>query len=52
MFSEGDLMGILSDYAPDTVMFTPDGVLRGIEAIRPLFQRLIGEFGNLAHRSA
>jgi ketosteroid isomerase-like protein len=44
-FGEGDLKGILSDYAPDAVMFTPDGVLRGVEAIRPLFQRLIGEFG-------
>jgi ketosteroid isomerase-like protein len=44
-FGAGDLKAILSDYAPDAVMFTPDGVLRGVEAIRPLFQRLIGEFG-------
>jgi hypothetical protein len=28
-FSKGDLEGILSDYAPEAVMFTPDGPLRG-----------------------
>ena len=44
-FGEGDLNGILSDYAPDTVLFTSDGLLRGADAIRPLFQALIVEFG-------
>jgi ketosteroid isomerase-like protein len=44
-FSEGDLNGILSDYAPGAVLFTSDGPLRGAEAIRPLFQALIVEFG-------
>jgi ketosteroid isomerase-like protein len=44
-FSEGDLKGILSDYAPEAVMFTPDGPLRGPDEIRPLFQALIAEFG-------
>jgi ketosteroid isomerase-like protein len=44
-FGEGDLEGILSDYAPDAFMFTPDGALRGVDAIRPLFHRLIAEFG-------
>jgi ketosteroid isomerase-like protein len=44
-FGEGDLEGILSDYAPDAFMFTPDGALRGVDAIRPLFQKLIAEFG-------
>jgi ketosteroid isomerase-like protein len=44
-FSEGDLKGILSDYAPEAVMFTPDGPLRGPDEMRPLFQALIGEFG-------
>jgi ketosteroid isomerase-like protein len=44
-FSEGDLKGILSDYAPDAVMFTPDGPLRGPDEMRPLFQALIAEFG-------
>jgi ketosteroid isomerase-like protein len=44
-FSKGDLEGILSDYAPSAVMFTPDGPLRGADAMRPLFQALIEEFG-------
>jgi len=44
-FSEGDLKGILSDYAPDAVMFTPDGPLRGPDEMRPLFRALIAEFG-------
>ena len=43
-FGEGDLNGILSDYAPGAVMFTADGPLRGIDEIRPLFQALIAEF--------
>ena len=44
-FGEGDLKGILSDYAPGAVLFTPDGPLRGADAIRPLFQAMIAEFG-------
>ena len=44
-FGEGDLEGILSDYAPSTVLFTPDGPLRGADAMRPLFQAMIAEFG-------
>ncbi len=44
-FDEGDLKGILSDYAPGAVLFTPDGLLGGADAIRPLFQSMIVEFG-------
>jgi ketosteroid isomerase-like protein len=44
-FGEGDLEGILSDYAPNAVMFTADGPLRGADAIRPLFQAMVAEFG-------
>jgi ketosteroid isomerase-like protein len=44
-FGEGDLKGILSDYAPGAVLFTPDGPLKGIEAIRPLFEVISAEFG-------
>lgn len=44
-FSEGDLEGVLADYAPEAVFFTPDGPLRGPDAIRPFFQALIAEFG-------
>jgi ketosteroid isomerase-like protein len=37
--------GILSDYAPGAVLLTPDGPLKGADAMRPLFQALIAEFG-------
>ena len=47
-FGEGDLNGILSDYAPGAVLFTPDGPLRGTNSIRPLFQAMIAEFGKPA----
>lgn len=43
-FGEGDLMGILSDYAPDAVLFTPDGPLKGVDAISPVFQAMFAEF--------
>lgn len=44
-FGKGDLKGVLSDYAPEAVFFTPDGPLRGTDAMRPFFQALIAEFG-------
>jgi len=42
---EGDLNGILSDYAPGAILFTPEGPLKGIDAIRSLFQAMLAEFG-------
>ena len=44
-FGEGDLNGILSDYAPGAVLFTADRPLKGTDEIRPLFQGMIAEFG-------
>jgi ketosteroid isomerase-like protein len=44
-FGDGDLEGILSDYAPEAVMFTTEGPLEGIQEIKPLFQAMIAEFG-------
>src|SRR5215468_8113693 len=44
-FGEHDLKGVLSDYAPGVVFFTQNGPLKGVDAIRPLFQALIAEFG-------
>ena len=44
-FGEGDLKGLLSDYAPGAVLFTSDGPLRGADAMSPLFQAMIAEFG-------
>ena len=56
-FGEGDLTGILSDYASDAVLFTPDGPLKGLDAIRPFFEAMLAEFGkpgtafSMKHRS-
>jgi len=56
-FGERDLKGILSDYAPDAVLFAPEGPLKGVDAIRTLFQGMLAEFGkpgatfNLKHLS-
>ena len=44
-FGEGDLEGILADYAPEAVLFTPDGPLVGIDEIRPFFRAMLAEFG-------
>ena len=44
-FGEGDIDGILSDYASDAVFFTPDGTLKGVDAIRPFFEKMCAEFG-------
>jgi hypothetical protein len=35
----------MSDYAPGALFFTEDGVLKGVDEIRPLFEALIAEFG-------
>ncbi len=43
-FGERDLKGIMSDYAPGAILFTPDGPLKGADEIRPLFEAMIAEF--------
>jgi hypothetical protein len=43
-FGKGDLLGIMADYTAESRVFTPDGLLRGPEAIRGLFARLFREF--------
>jgi ketosteroid isomerase-like protein len=43
-FRELDLKGVLSDYAPNAVFFTQNGPLKGVDAIRPLFEGMIAEF--------
>jgi len=43
-FSEGDLSGILSDYAKGAVLFRPNGPLKGADAIRSLFEQILAEF--------
>ena len=44
-FFDGNLKGILSDYVPDAILLTPQGSLRGLDAIRGFFQALLAEFG-------
>jgi ketosteroid isomerase-like protein len=44
-FAKRDLKGVLSDYAPGAIFFTQNGPLKGVDAIRPLFQAMIAEFG-------
>jgi ketosteroid isomerase-like protein len=44
-FFDGDLEGIVSDYAADAVLFTPRGPLKGHDPIREFFRGLIQEFG-------
>jgi ketosteroid isomerase-like protein len=43
-FGRGDVDGILSDYAPGAVVFTPDGPLKGVDELRPFFQAMVAEF--------
>ena len=44
-FGAQDLDGILADYVPGAVLFTPEGPLRGVDAIKAFFQALLAEFG-------
>ena len=46
----GDVNAVLSDYAPDAVLFRSDGVFKGVAAIRPVFERSLQSAG-LGRRS-
>jgi ketosteroid isomerase-like protein len=43
-FGGNDLDGVLEDYLPDAVLFTPSGPLKGTDAIRLFFKNMIAEF--------
>jgi ketosteroid isomerase-like protein len=43
-FGKGDLAGIMADYTAESRGFTPDGLLRGPDAIRRFFVELFEEF--------
>ena len=47
-FGEGDLEGILADYAPGAILFTPGGPLVGINEIRPFYEAMLAESASLA----
>jgi predicted SnoaL-like aldol condensation-catalyzing enzyme len=42
--SFGDIAGTMADYTAESRFFTPDGLLRGSEAIRRFFVKLFEEF--------
>jgi len=44
-FGKQDLAGVLADYAPDAVMFTPNGPVRGLDALRRAFEQFFVEWG-------
>ena len=41
---QGDVNAVLSDYAPDAALFRSDGVFKGVDAIRPVFEKFVAEF--------
>lgn len=43
-FRDQDLDGLMADYSADAVFFSPEGALRGPEAIKGMFEKLFGEF--------
>src|SRR5947209_7710794 len=43
-FGKGDLTGVMADYSPESRLFTPNGMLKGPEAIRQLFTTQFKEF--------
>jgi ketosteroid isomerase-like protein len=43
-FGKGDMGGTMADYTAESRLFTPQGLLRGSEAIRGFFGRLFEEF--------
>jgi len=43
-FAEHDVDGVLADNPSDAVLFVPTGLLKGPDAIRPLFDALVSEF--------
>jgi ketosteroid isomerase-like protein len=50
-FGARDLDGIMADYEPNVVLFSPrgvfspDGIAKGKAAVRQIFQSVFGEFG-------
>lgn len=44
-FGSSDIEAMLAGYAPDAVMFTPNGPVRGVDALRPVFEGLFAEWG-------
>ena len=43
-FGDGDIVSTMADYTAESKFFTPEGLLRGPEAIRSFFVKLFAEF--------
>ena len=43
VLADGDIWGIVGDYAEDAVYIDPDGVVRGRDGIRRAFVKLLGD---------
>lgn len=41
---QGDMDALMADYAEDAVFFTPNGIRRGKDEIRALFEELVVDF--------
>ena len=56
-FGKLDMEGLLADYSPEVVFFTPSGPLKGPGPIQRFFETLVSEFGKpsasftMLHRS-
>jgi len=44
-FGSQDMAGVLADYAPDAVMFSPNGMAKGTDALRKTFEGFFAEWG-------
>ena len=43
-FGDGDIVSTMADYSSESKIFTPEGVLRGPEAIRSFFVKMFEAF--------
>ena len=41
---QGNVDEVLSDYAPDAILFRGDGIFKGLDAIKPVLEKFIFEF--------
>lgn len=44
-FGSGDIEAMIGGYSADAVMLTPGGLVRGADALRPVFEGLFAEWG-------
>jgi ketosteroid isomerase-like protein len=47
-FQRADIDGVISDFADDAILITPEGIFEGKDRIRSVYEALFNEFGNMA----